>query len=340
MRKITTLFVLGALIFTSCSEKAVKEEKEKEYPVKVVTVEKAMINQEYDFTGNIEPMAKNIIASAAAQRIEKIHVEIGTKVKKGDLLVEMENVNYLQAKIQTDNLKIDLARIEALYKAGGVAEQQYTQLKTQVSIAEESLSNLQKNTRLLSPIDGVVVQKNFYDGDLATGQPILVVMQMQPVKTLIAISEEFFPQTTPGTPVELSLDIYPDKVFPGKIMLIHPTIDPNTRTFTAEVRIENPALLIRPGMFVRVRVNFGAKERVIIPDKAVIKQTGTNDRYVYTLDGDIVNYTKVELGRRIGSVYEVISGVKEGEKIVVAGNTTLSDKTKVKVTVTDLNLTR
>ncbi|MHC1779757.1 MAG: efflux RND transporter periplasmic adaptor subunit [Bacteroidales bacterium] len=340
MKKIATLIVLATLALSACSGEAVTEEKQKEYPVKVSAIEKAMVNQEYEFTGNIEPVAKNIISSAAAQRIDKIHVEIGSRVRKGQLLVEMENVNFLQAKLQIENLKLDLARVEALYKAGGAAAQQYDQLKTQVKVAEESLANLDKNTKLLSPIDGVVVQKNFFNGDLATGQPILVVMQMQPVKILIGISEEFFPQTKQGTPVEVTLDIYPDKKFNGKVMMIHPTIDANTRTFIAEVRIDNPSLLLRPGMFARAKVGFGAKERVVVPDRAVIKQTGTNDRYVYVLDGGIVTYTKVVLGRRVGSIYEVLSGLEAGQKVVVAGNASLSDKLKVKVTESELDLTK
>ncbi|HBG25452.1 MAG: hypothetical protein A2X17_07350 [Bacteroidetes bacterium GWF2_41_61] len=340
MKKFASLILLGTLALAACSGEAATENTQKEFPVKVATIEKATVRQDFEFTGNIEPLVKNFISSAAAQRIEKIYVEIGSRVKKGQLLVEMENLNYAQAKIQIENLKLDLSRIEALYRAGGVAEQQYDQLKTQVSISEKSLANLDKNTKLLSPIDGIVVQKNFFDGDLATGQPILVVMQMQPVKILISISEEFFPQVKVGTPAEISLDIYPDKKFNGKVMLIHPTVDATTRTFVAEVRIDNPSLLIRPGMFARAKVNFGEKERVVVPDKAVIKQSGTNDKYVYTLDGDVVTYTKIELGRRIGSIYEVISGIEAGDKVVVAGQSALSDKITVKVTESGLDLTK
>jgi RND family efflux transporter MFP subunit len=250
----------------------------------------------------------------------------------------MESINYAQARIQLENLKLDLSRIEALYNSGGIAAQQYDQMKTQVKIAEESIANLDKNTKLLSPIDGIIVQKNFDNGDLATGQPILVVMQMQPVKILIGISEEFFPQVKIGTPVEISLDIYPGKKFNGKVMLIHPTIDPSTRTFQAEVRIENPSLQMRPGMFARAKVDFGTKDRIVVPDKAVIKQQGTNDKYVYVLDGDVVRYTKVELGKRVDSVYEVLAGLELGQKIVVAGNTGLIDGSKVQITESDLNI--
>jgi RND family efflux transporter MFP subunit len=339
MKKITLMLLSGALLLAACTGEESGETTQKEYQVKVATIEKATVRQDFEFTGNIEPMYKNNISSSAAQRIEKVYAEVGTRVKRGQLLVEMENLNYASAKIQLENLKLDLSRIEALYRAGGVAEQQYDQIKTQVKISEESLANLAKNTRLLSPIDGIVVQKNFDSGDLATGMPILVVMQMQPVKILINISEEYFPQVKSGTPVEVSLDIYPDKRFKGSVMLVHPVVDPNTRTFVAEVRINNPALEIRPGMFARARVDFGTKERVVVSDRAVIKQSGTNDKYVYVLDGDVVNFTKVELGRRIGPIYEVLSGIEAGDKVVIAGNSSLTDKVTVKVVESGLDLT-
>jgi RND family efflux transporter MFP subunit len=339
MKKITLMLMLGALLVAACTGNESGETAQKEYQVKVATIERAIVRQDFEFTGNIEPMYNNNISSSAAQRIEKVYAEVGTRVKRGQLLVEMENINYASAKIQLENLKLDLSRIEALYRAGGVAEQQYDQIKTQVKISEESLANLAKNTRLLSPIDGIVVQKNFDSGDLATGMPILVVMQMQPVKILINISEEYFPQVKSGTPVEVSLDIYPEKRFKGSVTLVHPVVDPNTRTFVAEVRINNPALEIRPGMFARARVDFGTKERVVVPDRAVVKQSGTNDKYVYVLDGDVVHFTKVELGRRVGPIYEVLSGLEAGDKVVIAGNSSLKDKATVKVVDSSLDLT-
>ncbi len=342
MKKIifATALTLAMFILNSCGEQQeIKSESGKEFPVKIAVVEKAMVDQVIEFTGNIEPMVKNYISSAAAQRIEKIYVEVGSRVKRGDLLVQMESVNYTQARIQLENLKLDLSRIEALYKAGGVSAQQYDQMKTQVKVAEESIANLDRNTKLLSPIDGVITQKNFDNGDLATGQPILVVMQMQPVKILINISEEFFPQVKVGTPVEITLDIYQGKKFPGRVMLVHPTIDASTRTFQAEVRIDNPGMVIRPGMFARAKVDFGSKERVVVPDRAVIKQAGTNDKYVYVHENGVVSYTKINLGKRVDSIYEVIDGIEPGTEVVIAGQSQLIDKSKVKVMESDLDLT-
>lgn len=332
MKKITYLIVLATVITASCSPKKEAEAKKAEIAkVKTEVATTRKIEQIIDFTGNIEPFVKNNISSTSAQRIEKIYVEIGSRVTKGQLLVKMENPTYTQSRIQTENLKIEMNRIEALYKAGGVSQQQFDDIKTQYQVAQDNLTNLDKNTKLLSPISGIVTQRSFDNGDLTMGQPILTVMQLQPVKIIVNISEEFYPQTRIGTPVDITLDIYPGKSFNGKVSLIYPTIDAVTRTFQTQVSIPNGDLKLRPGMFARAKVNFGTKERVVIADKAVIKQNGTNDKYVYILDGDAVRYVKVTLGRRVGNIYEVISGVEAGQQVVVAGQSKLVDKTKVEV---------
>ena len=340
MKRSTFLIALGLVLFSACNSSGNAVVEEKELPaVKVVEAKEEMVNQIAEYTGNIEPFVKNNISSSTAQRIEKIYVEVGSNVKKGQLLVQMESINYANAKTQLENIKTDLARTEALYKAGGISQQQYEQLKTQVKVAEENISNLDRNTKLLSPINGVVTARNYDNGDLAVGQPILTVMQLQPVKIMVAVSEEFYPVVKNGTPVEITLDVYDGKRYSGKVSLVYPTIDPTTRTFQAQVSISNQSMEIRPGMFARAKVELGAKKRVVIPDKAVIKQQGTNDKYVFVLDGDTVKYVKIELGRRVGTNYEILSGLEAGQKVVVAGMNSLIDNAKVRVTEGGLDLT-
>jgi RND family efflux transporter MFP subunit len=107
-------------------------------------------------------------------------------------------------------------------------------------------------------------------------------------------------------------------------------VDPTTRTFTAEVKIDNNYKTLRPGMFVRATVNFGTNNNVVIPDVAVVKQQGSGERFVYVLNEDnTVSYTKVTLGRRMGAEYEVLEGIADGAKVVVGGQIRLKDGIKV-----------
>jgi len=329
------ILALGVVAFAACTSKGSKESAVAEESAPLVKIAKATIepiDQIIEFSGNIEPYVRNNISSSSAQRIEEIYVEVGDQVRKGQQLVRMESINYEQQKIQFENLKMDLTRIQELLKSGGVSQQAYDQLKAQVDVVEESLNNLKKNTILTSPIDGIITQRNFDSGDLTMGQPILIVMQLRPVKILINISEEFFPNVSVGTPVKVSLDVYSAEEFNGEISLIYPTIDPTTRTFQAQVKIKNENMKIRPGMFARVKVDFGKHDRVVIPDQAIIKQNGTNNRYVYVLNSDnTVSYRLVNLGVRSGARYEVISGVEQGESVVTAGQAKLLDKMRVEI---------
>ncbi|MDR0414971.1 MAG: efflux RND transporter periplasmic adaptor subunit [Prevotellaceae bacterium] len=299
--------------------------------VKSEVVHRQAVEQIREYTGTISPYSKNMIASQSAMRIEKIFVEVGDHVKAGQLLVQMEESNYLQAKLQAENLRVDYQRAKSLYETGGISKQQIDQLQTQLNVAEESLANLEKNTRLLSPINGVVTQRFFDNGDMTGGQPILQVQQLQPVKVLIDVQEEFFSLMNTKMTADVKVDIYPDDNFPGKVNLIYPTIDNMTHTFTSEISYGNSNLKIRPGMFARVTLNFGSMNRVVAPDKAIIKQAGTDERFVYVINNDnTVSHRTVKLGQRLNNTYEILSGLNDGEKVVTAGGSRLINGAAVK----------
>ncbi len=333
-------------LFSSCSGKedgaksdevrndsSVVTAKESELPkIKIDTVREEAVPQLYEFTASVEPDVKNNIASAAPGRIVQIMTEVGKYVKKGQVLVKMDPTNLLNAKTQISNLEIDYKRIEELVKAGGASQQTLDQLKTQLDVARASYNNLQENTTLVSPVNGIVTARNYDNGDMYSGaQPILTVMQIRPVKVVINVSETYFSQIKVGMSVDVALDVYEGQTFKGKVSLIYPTIDQATRTFPVEINIPNNNEKIRPGMFARVTMNFGTKNRVVVPDLAIVKRAGSGDRFVYVYKDGKVSYNKVEIGRRMGAEYELISGVENGSTVVVSGQARLSDGAEAEV---------
>ena len=332
-RSLPLIMMGAALLMSSCSGKPVQQTAAVPLPEVIVeTMYSEAVEQTFEYTGIIKPNVVNMIASQTSMRIEEYMVEVGDMVQKGQLLVNMEATNYLQAKLQLEQLKTDYQRAKTLFQNGGTSKQVIEQLETQIGVTEESLVNLEKNTRLLSPISGVVSQRMFDNGALTGGQAMLEVQQINTVKIIVHIEEENFLSIKAGMPAEIRFDIYPDQVFTGKISLIHPTINQVSHTFNVEIKIENSNLKIRPGMFARVTLNYGTKDHVMVPDRAVIKQTGTNDRYVYTLNSDAtVTYKKIILGQRKTNRYEVLSGLDGGEQVVVAGQSRLLDGAKVVV---------
>jgi RND family efflux transporter MFP subunit len=202
-----------------------------------------------------------------------------------------------------------------------------------LDVRRSSYENLLENTQLVSPLNGVVTARNFDNGDLytSTQMPVLVVEQIAPVKLMVNVSEPNFPKVSKGMPVSVKLDVYEGEAFEGKVSLVYPTINAATHTFPVEITLANANQRVRPGMFARVTMNFGTKNHVVVPDMAVVKRAGSGDRYVYVYNNGKVSYNKVELGRRMGTEYELISGVDNNSQVVIAGQTRLADGVEVEV---------
>lgn len=333
MNKIKILSLASiALLMVSCGDKekdAANTEAQKPQ-VKIVKATSEDIAQTETYTATVESDVKNNISANQPLRIEKIFVEVGDIVSKGQVLVQLDASNLNQVKFQLDNAKVEFSRAEALYKIGGISKSVYDQAKTQVDILSTQLSLLSTNAKLVAPTSGVVTARNYDNGDMANG-PILTIEQTNPVKVLVNISENYYKQTKKGMTASIELDAYEGETFDGKVTIVYPSIDPVSHTFKAEITINNQQQRVRPGMFARATVNFGETNHILVPDEAIVKQIGAGDRYVYTYKDGKVSYDKVELGKHIGKKYEIISGVAAGQEVVVAGQARLANGKEVEV---------
>lgn len=325
---------LAALFLASCGGGAKTNEAQTEAVKKNVRVEEVRlvsVDQLSTFTASIEGNTVNNIAPAMGGRIRSIHVDVGSSVRRGQTLVTMDAANYAQQQTQLATLKRDYERYLELYNVGGISKQQLDQAKTQLDVAQAALNNLGENTRLTSPISGLVTARNYDPGDVAAALPILTIENINPVKVVVNVSESYYSRIVKGMPVQVQADALNDETFEGKVSLIHPTINPSSRTFPVEIEVSNGDLRLRPGMFARVTMNFGTNDRPLVSDRAVLRQTGSNERYVFVEKGGKAVYTLVELGTRVGDKYEIVSGLNAGDRVIVQGNTGLIDGTEVQV---------
>ncbi|MBQ5855409.1 MAG: efflux RND transporter periplasmic adaptor subunit, partial [Alistipes sp.] len=257
-----SLLALSAFVALGCSSnkgaKTTEAVAQVELPkVEVEAVAARDVVQQVVFTGNVEAEVVNNIAPQAPRRITDIRFDVGDRVKKGDLLVNLENSALVQTKAQMDNAKIEYDRTDELYKIGGASKSEWDSRRLQYEVAKASYENLLENTTLVAPISGIVTARNYDKGDMTGGLPVLVIEQITPVKIMINISENLFARVRKGMKVNVALEAYGDEEFAGYISRIYPTINNATRTFAAEVTLPNKDERVRPGMFARVTLPYG-----------------------------------------------------------------------------------
>ena len=342
------MIAAGTIFLSACSGKDEAKEENNEIPVvKIEKVYEQDVNQTGTYTATVEPERINNISSSMPLRIKHIYVDEGMRVSRGQTLVTLDDVNADSYRIQVDNARANLRNVQLnynraleLYKIGGGTKQNVDQMETQLinakntlASAERTLRNARENTVLTAPVSGVVTARNYDPGDMTGSLPILTIGQVQPVKAVINISETEFAKIRKGMEANVTFDTYGDRVFNGTVSLISPTVDNQSKTFGVEVTLPNTGNEILPGMFARVTLDFGIQRRVVVPDKAVVKQQGSGNVYVYVYNQDgTVSYNKVVLGQRIGNTYEVISGIESGSSVVTSGQSKLSSGAKVNVT--------
>lgn len=333
-----SIITLAAALITACGQKDNKtttgQETQKAAPVvSVVTAQAEDVDITNTFTSNIEPYATNNIVSQTAGRIVSINAEVGQKVRKGQVLAKMDDVNLAKTRMQYINDSTELHRLTELYNIGAISQADYDLAKLSLNVTKKTYENLAENTYLRSPINGVVTARNYDKGDMySMTQPIFVVEQIQPVKMLVNVSESLFTQVHEGMEFDIIVDAYPGETFKGKVNLLYPTVNAATHTFPVEVISENKDQRLRPGMFARVTADFGTNHHIVVPDNAVVKQQGSGEHFVYVLQPDnTVKYTLVELGKRMGNRYEIISGLNESDRIVTEGQVRLKDGVSVTV---------
>lgn len=331
--KVLPVTALALLMACSGEKKNVEKEEVEKVKVKLETVHTQDVEQLSEFTATVEANISNNIVPQTAGRIEKLHVEVGDHVKAGQLLATMDDTNLKQTKIQMENQQIEFNRIDELYKVGGASKSAWDAQKTALDVTKTLIKNLEENSILTSPINGIVTARNYDSGDMYIGaDPVYTVEQIRPVKLMINISEGYFTKVKKGMDVDIRFDVYGNETFKGKVHLVYPTIDPETRTFPVELRIPNNDERVRPGMFSRVIMSFGTLNHVVVSDQAIVKQAGAGDRYIYVYKNNgTVSYQKVEIGRRMGNRYEVISGIEDGDQVAISGLNRLSNGVEVEV---------
>jgi membrane fusion protein (multidrug efflux system) len=288
---------------------------------------------------DLRPLFQADVGSKTLGYLDAVLVDRGDLVRKGQLLAVVRPSDLPDqmeaARVAFENAKANQARAEALAPSGVVSQQELQNSQAAFASAQANLQAISTRlgeTRIDSPIDGVVSQRRLDPGALVgptagTGS-ILTVQRSDVLRVFVPVNEKDAPTVRVGQAARAEFDALPGKGYEGKVVRLSPAFDPVARTVDAEVHLVNPGEL-RPGMYGRgTLVTSIHPAAVVVPVSAV--QVSDGKYYAYRVEGDKVKRVEIRVGVDGGNWFEVTSGLKPGDEIVTAGTDTLSDGAPVR----------
>jgi len=306
-------------------------------PVEVAEVKTEKVSDQFEAVGTIEANEAITVVSEIDAMVIKLPFEEGSYVKRGALIAQLED----------SQLSAELARSQALYeqnkttykriknivdqKAGAPQDLDDAAAALQVAEANLSLAKARlSKTRIIAPFDGIIGSRKVSVGSfLRTGQPITELANINDIRISFSAPERFLSTLRKGAEVNISTTAYDELKVKGRILVIEPVLDPETRNVRVVARVSNSGRKLLPGMSANVSAVLSERaEALTIPSEAVFAEG--NQSFVYIVNNDsTVARSPVKLGLQMQDVVEVIDGLKQGEKVVMAGHQKLFDKAKV-----------
>ncbi len=354
------VFLLVLLITTGCSSKTdVKNYKEVIKPVKYYTVVKSFEDNNLSFSGISIPQEQAKISFKISGNIKKIYVKLGDKVKKGQLLAEIDpevyklklkeaNIALNNMRAKARNAEASYRRIKALYEEQNVSRSDYEKALTMYEVSKTGISAILNKIRqaklqlrytvVKAPDNGIIayiLQKE--NENIAAGMPVVVLNYGKKTEVEIGVPETIINKIKQNMKAKVVFNTLKNKIFKSKVTKIGVSPKLNTPLFPVTVELEETDERILSGMVAKVKFNFNesnSKSKIIIPVLAVNEDN--KSRYIYIIKNienniGIVKKIYVKTGKLSNKGFEILSGVKLGDKIVVAGVNKMKDNLKVRV---------
>ena len=332
---------------TANKERAARSSQGRAVAVEVGTVVRRDISPILSFSANLEPVWIAEISPKVDGRIDRLYVDEGDVVKAGmviavldtnelDAQVVQAQGNLLSAKAGLEQAEIDLVRTQALAKENAVSAQALDTARIKRDLAIGQLRSAEGNMTLLNirlsnanvvaPKDGIVVKRYLQSGYYAkTGAPIVSIADITSFLAKATVGEAQISELTVGLPAKITISALGNKEFKGVITRLSPGAALPARTFTAEITIANQEGLLKTGMFATVGVSGQVRpKRLAVPEAALVMREDQKSVFVVTADNKIQQKI-LKLGYVGGGWAEVLEGVNEGQRIVVAGQNKLRD---------------
>ena len=353
------LLMIGVIAYKIYANIAVgKERAARALAGRTVTVEVTAAGRRdlapvFTFSANLEAVWSTDVSTKADGRIDKLFVEEGDRVTAGMVLARLDmnelaaqvmqaEGQVLQAQATLEQNELNFQRMNALYKQNAVSAHTLDSARTQRDLAMGGLKAAEgnflllkarlNNANILSPLNGVVIRRHVQAGTFSkAGIAIFTVADTSTLLAKAVVGEAQITELALGKSVNVKVDALKGQEFKGTITRLSPAASVPTRTFTAEVSIPNPDGQIKVGMFANAEVVGQQRQNVLaIPESALVMREDQKTVFVATEENRVVQRV-LKLGDAAGGWVEVFSGLKEGEKIVIAGQHKLKDGASIRL---------
>jgi RND family efflux transporter MFP subunit len=308
------------------------------YSVSVVKAVKKEVTDSFSQVGTIVAYNDVAVISETSGRVVKVDAEVGDYKPAGSVLVEVDNelkeAAYKAADVTYEKAKKDLERYEALYKEGSISDSQieqarwsYQSAESQYIVARRQLSD----TKITTPISGIVTARNVNIGSMVMGAPqatvIANVVDISRLKVKVSVAEKDVIRLKVGEPVEVTTDVFPNAAFQGSVFSISSKGDEG-HTYPVEVVLRNSKNQLKAGMFGRVVFTpKSSGNLIVVPRECIIGSV--ENASLYVVENDKAKLRPVVAGKEAGTNIEILSGLQEGEQVVMNGQNNLSDNAPV-----------
>ncbi len=307
-------------------------------PVEAVPVKVGAVSRTVTAVGSLLSNESVVIRPEVAGKVAEIAFQEGQAVKKGALLVKLDDsvarATLAQAQASIAFSRAELARAEELFRqnTGPARNREQAQAKLQADEAAVQLAKAQlEKLTLTAPFDGVLGLRKVSVGDvIASGKDIVNLEAIDTLKLDFRVPEAYLPAVKVGQTLNVAVDAFPGRTFDGTVIAIDPLVDVNGRAVAIRARVANTDGSLRPGLFARVRLTIDEHlNAVLVPEQAIV--AFGNNQFVFKVVEGKVAQTPVKLGERRNAEVEITNGLSPGDVVVTAGQLKIRDGAPVAV---------
>ena len=343
-KTVKTLVTLMAasLLFAGCDLKKKDEQEnkskaatieeiqaEKGKPARVVKAAKAKLSDIRKFSGTIEGIQQVSAISKMGDPLEKINIQVGSSVQKDQVLAEYarsaDNTQLEQTKEQIALLEKATERMRDVYQKGGISQQDMDSQELQLKIAKMNLETLERANKILAPAAGVVTELKYQVGQVPGQGVFCTIAKLDQVILKLNVTSQDIGLFKKGATATVNLN---GEVLKGKVTTIPLAANPQTRFFPVEITFNNKGKKLLPGMYVTADLNMQQVSGVVVPNEAIVYRNGVN--FIWVVDSEGKAKRRIaQIGVQTQSDIQVVSGVEDGEMVMVEGQSKMNDGDKV-----------